>query len=137
MAKIAGLRVNFDNAPASVLKTLFGDAKDKLAIMSAIADLGTQPIGKGKNAVTREDVHVQEIFHYINTDAKGNWVLNEAEEPAIGLQSLNRQLAALVNTGEVEKVGERTSRYKLSDAGKQELADASEETDETEEDETE
>jgi hypothetical protein len=131
MAKIAGLRVNFDNAPASVLKTLFGDAKDKNVIMMSIHDLGQQPVGTGKNKTTREDVHVQEIFHYVNTDEKGQWNLNDAGEPAIGLQSLNRQLSALVNTGEVERVGDRTSRYKLSDAGKEELTGMGEE--ETEE----
>lgn len=110
-AKAQALRVNFDNAPPSVLKAIFGVAKDKQAIMQAIVDVGSQagPDGKANPAV-----HVKEIFHYVNTDAEGEWILNEAGEPAIGLQSLNRQVTALVDAGTLARVGERTGRYVLA-----------------------
>src|SRR4030095_3109448 len=105
------LRVNFDNAPPSVLKAIYGVAKDKNAIITAIADLGSQPVPGTK--APNPAVHVKEIFHYINTDQEGEWILNGEGEPAIGLQGLNSQLTALVNSGVLLRSGERTGRYTL------------------------
>lgn len=116
------LRVNFDNAPASVLKVLFGDAKDKQAIFRAVAEIGDAPIDK--KGTKNPAVHIKEIFHYVNTDAKGEWTLNESGEPAIGMQSLQRQITALVNTGELAKAGERTGRYTLTELAEIEEDDA-------------
>lgn len=115
MAKaVQALRVDFSNAPASVLKTLYGDAKDKQNIFAAIQQIGALTDKKG--AVINPAVHAKEIFHYINTDEKGEWILNAQGEPAIGMQSLTRQLTSLVDTGQIERVGERTGRYILTDA---------------------
>lgn len=101
MAKAtAQLRVDFSKAPASVLKSLFGDSKDKDAILQSIEYFDGQ-------------AHEQEIFHYINTDQEGEWILNDKGEARVGRQSLQRQLSALVNLGALARVGERTSRYKL------------------------
>lgn len=123
MAKAtANLRVDFSNAPPSVLKALYGEAKDKQAIFMAISEIGE--IQPDKKTPANPNVHYTEIFHYINTDTDGEWILNESGEPAIGLQSLQRQLGALVDTGQLVRSGERTGRFRLADGVEIETDDA-------------
>lgn len=118
-AKATALRVDYSKAPPSVLKAMFGDAKDRDAILQSLEYF-------------ENHAHEQEIFHYINTDEDGEWILNDAGEPRVGRQSLQRQLSALVNLKEIERVGERTSRYKLPGTEVEASAEDEEEADEAE-----
>jgi hypothetical protein len=90
------LRISFKNAPASVLKQLFGEAKHAQLIIDAITKFEGQ-------------AHTHEIFHYLNTDDDSDWLATIQ----VPMQNLLKQLSTMVATGQIKRLGERSSRYAL------------------------
>ena len=105
MAKVA-LRVDFKNAPPAIMKQLFGEAKHSAVIKDAL----THFVGQA---------HEQEVFHYLNTDTEGNFVLVPGVNGAtveVTMQNLKKQLSTMVLTGQIKRFGgERSARYALNE----------------------
>lgn len=103
MSKIP-MRVSFANAPAAVLKQIFGEAKNSSIILDALEQFDGQ-------------AHIQELFFYVNTDENHQWVLVKnakgEDAPAITMANLTKQLSTLVMTEQVKRLGERSARYAL------------------------
>ncbi len=93
------LRVKFDKAPPVILKQIFGEAKHAAVILEGV----TQFEGHA---------HEKEIFHYLNTDADGDWVI-ENGQVVVTMQNLKKQLTTMVETGQLKRLGERSARYAL------------------------
>lgn len=98
------LRVNFKNAPGVVLKQIFGEAKHAAIILESLGKFSGQ-------------AHEKEIFHYLNTDDDGDWVItnNSKGEPSVvvPMPNLRKQLSTMVDTGQIKRLGERSARYAL------------------------
>ena len=105
MARMA-LRVDFKSAPAPVLKQLFGEAKHSKLIVESLSHFEGQ-------------AHEQEVFHYLNTDTAGNFVLVQGTNGptvAVSMQNLRNQLKTMVLTGQIKRFGgERSARYALNE----------------------
>ncbi len=105
MAKME-LRVSFAGAPGQILKQLFGEAKNAKIILQAVEFF-------------QGHAHEQEIFHFVNTDSDGDWVLetNSKGESVVvvSMQNLRKQLATMVLTGQLKRLGERSARYAAMD----------------------
>ena len=114
------LRVSFKSAPAAILKQLFGEAKHAAVIIDSLSHFAGE-------------AHEQEIFHYLNTDIKGDFVLNAEGAVSVTMVNLRKQLATMVATGQIKRFGgERSARYALID-----FEGSPEPEDESDEDETE
>lgn len=98
------LRVSFANAPAQILKQIFGEAKHAKLILDAV----TQYEGHA---------HEKEIFHYLNTDEDGDFVIVNGSDgkPSVTVTMVNlrKQLSTMVDTGQLKRLGERSARYAL------------------------
>lgn len=100
MAKQA-LRVQFTNAPAAILKQLFGEAKHSKIILDALTHFTGY-------------AHEQEIFHYLNTDNDGDFVVNPDGSVSVSMVNLRKQLATMIATGQIKRHGgERSASYAL------------------------
>lgn len=124
MGKVA-LRVNFTAAPAAVLRQLFGEAKYQQHIIDAITSF-------------EGHAHEKEIFHYVNTDNDGDWVLvtatdGKTQTVAISMQTLRKNLSTMVDTGSIKRLGDRSARYALIDFEGQVEADEDDEDEAVEE----
>jgi hypothetical protein len=101
------LRVDFAHAPATILKQLFGEAKQATAIVESLTHFDGY-------------AHEKEIFHYLNTDTQNEWVIVKDKDgkPTVHVtfQNLRQQLATMVKTGQIKKWGgERAATYALLD----------------------
>lgn len=105
MAK-APLRVSFNNAPAAVLRQIFGEAKHERLILDGVTKF-------------EGHAHEKEIFHYVNTDEDGDFVVVQGSDGkptvTVTMQNLRKQLSTMVDTGKLKRLGERSARYALPD----------------------
>jgi hypothetical protein len=97
------LRVSFKNAPAAIQKQLFGEAKHAKIIIDSLTHFAGE-------------AHEQEIFHYLNTDNDGDFVVGPDGTVSVTMVNLRKQLATMVATGQIKRFGgERSARYALID----------------------
>lgn len=96
------LRVNFQGAPSFILKQIFGEAKNASDILAAIKDFDGQ-------------AHEKEIFFWMNVDETGAYKTVQGSDgkpaAAMTMQNLKKQLAVMVETGQLKRLGDRSARY--------------------------